>query len=343
MDRIDLRSDTVTVPTDEMRRAMASASVGDDGYGEDPTVNELQQLAASMLGKEEALFFPSGTMANQAAILAHTQRGQGVILDSESHIYYYEAGGVATLAGCLPLTFQSNAGLVDPDQIISWLRPPNLHYPEVALLCLENTHNRAGGTIMDGKRTAALAELAHKHGLKVHLDGARIFNAAVALGVPVRELVEPVDSVMVSLSKGLGAPMGSLLAGTKEFIQRARRARKLLGGGMRQAGIVAAAGIVALRTMIDRLHEDHAHARSLALGLAEIPGLAVDLKTVQTNIVMVDVSATGLSAEVVATKWAEVGVLVNVFSPIHIRCVTHKDISAAQIDGALSKIARAMA
>lgn len=341
--RIDLRSDTTTVPTDAMRRAMAEAEVGDDGYGEDPTVNKLQERAAEMMGKEAALFFPSGTMANQAAILAHTCRGQEVILDAESHIYYSEAGGMAVLAACHPRLFHSHNGRVEPETIVALLRGPSLTYPEPALLCLENTHNRAGGTVMNPAQTAALAEVAHQHGLKVHLDGARIFNAAVALGVDVRELTAPVDSVMFCVSKGLSAPVGSLLAGSQEFIDRARRARKLLGGGMRQAGVLAAAGLVALETMVDRLHEDHVNARLLAEGLAEIPGLQVNLELVQTNMVMVDVSALGKPAAAVAALWAEHGVLANAVSSTRIRCVTHKDVSRQQIDQALVRIRRALA
>lgn len=332
----------MTVPTEEMRRAMAEAPVGDDGYGEDPTVNRLQQLAASMMGKDAALFFPSGTMANQAAILAYTQRGQEVILDSESHIFFSEVGGMAVLASCHPRTFESNHGLVDPDTVSTLLREPNIHYPESALLCLENTHNRAGGTVMDPEQTASVAAVARQHGLKVHLDGARIFNAAAALGVDVRQLTASVDSVMFALSKGLGAPVGSMLAGSGEFIQRARRARKLLGGAMRQAGIIAAAGVVALERMVDRLHEDHTHARYLAEGLAELPGLQVNLDLVQTNIVMVDITGTGKVASEVAGLWAEHGVLANAASPTRIRCVTHKEIGSTHVEEALARIRRAL-
>lgn len=340
---IDLRSDTLTTPTPEMRKAMAEAPVGDDGYGEDPTVNKLQELAAAMLGKEEALFFPSGTMANQAAIMAHTARGNEVILDANSHIFYSEAGGMAVLSGCHPRLFWSDKGRVTPEMVKALLRnPDNVHFPPTSLLCLENTHNRSGGTVMTAEETARVAQVAHEAGLKVHLDGARIFNAAVALGVSVQELVRPVDSVMFSLSKGLGAPVGSMLAGSREFIRKARRARKLLGGAMRQAGVIAAAGVVALETMIDRLHIDHENARRLAEGLADLPGLQVDLERVQTNIVMVDVTGTGLDAAEVARRWASAGVLVNAADQARVRCVTRKEISASDVDEAIVRISRAL-
>ena len=339
---IDLRSDTVTQPTAEMRRAMAQAEVGDDVYGEDPTVNRLQEVAAALLGKEAALFFPSGTMANQAAVLAHTERGQEVLVEAEAHIYYYEVGGLAVLAGCQPRTFSAPDGVPDPEVVRAAIRPANIHFPQPALLCLENTHNRHGGTVMDAARTAALAAVAREYGLAVHLDGARLFNAAVALGVEARELAAPVDSVMISLSKGLAAPAGSLLMGSRSFIERARRYRKLLGGGMRQVGILAAAGLVALERMIERLAEDHEHARLLALGLAGLPGLKVDPARVQTNIVMVDVSGTGRPAPAVAAAWAEHGVLVNAVDARRLRCVTHKDIARADIDAALTRIAAAL-
>ncbi|QIA27156.1 aminotransferase class I/II-fold pyridoxal phosphate-dependent enzyme [Thermaerobacter sp. PB12/4term] len=335
-DIIDFRSDTVTQPTPAMRRAMAQAEVGDDVYGEDPTVRRLEEVAAERLGKAAGLFFPSGTMANQAAVLAHTRRGDEVLLEEESHIYYYEVGGVALLAGCQVRPLPSRRGVLDPAVVEATIRPANIHFPPPRLLCLENTHNRWGGTVMTAEETAAVAEVAHRHGLKVHLDGARIFNAAVALGVPADRLAAPADSVMFSLSKGLGCPVGSVLVGDREFIAEARRYRKALGGGMRQAGILAAAGLVALDEMIDRLAEDHALARRLAEGLASLPGVRVDMETVQTNMVMADVSGTGRTAYQLAGELAAAGVKVNAVDAHRLRWVTHKDVGPADADRALA-------
>ena len=316
---------------------MAEAEVGDDVYGEDPTVRRLQEEAAERLGKEAALFFPSGTMANQVAVLTHTRRGQEVLLDAESHIYYYEVGGLAALAGCQPRLFQSVNGVPRPEDVEAVIRPANVHFPPLGLLCLENTHNRAGGTVMTPEQTEAVAAVARRHGIPVHLDGARIFNAATALGVDVRELTAPVDSVMFSLSKGLAAPIGSILAGSRDFIEEALRYRKLLGGGMRQVGVIAAAGLVALREMVDRLAEDHANARRLAEGLAEMPPLRVDLSTVQTNIVMCDVGQVEPAPRFVR-RLAAAGVLANAVDDRRVRFVTHKDVSSDDVDRALLAI-----
>ncbi|PZN12771.1 MAG: low specificity L-threonine aldolase [Bacillota bacterium] len=332
---IDFRSDTVTQPTPSMRKAMAEAEVGDDVYGEDPTVRRLEEVAAARLGKEAGLFCPSGTMANQVAVLAHTRRGDEVLLEQESHIYYYEVGGVALLAGCQVRPLPSDRGVLDPAVVEAAIRPANIHFPRPSLLCLENTHNRWGGTVMTVEQTAALADVAHRHGLRVHLDGARLFNAAVALGVPADRLAAPADSVMFSLSKGLGCPVGSVLVGDRDFIEEARRYRKALGGGMRQAGIIAAAGLVALEEMIDRLAEDHALARRLAEGLAELPGVVVDLESVQTNIVMADVRGTGWAAQELAAALAAEGVRVNAVDPYRLRWVTHKDVGPRDVDEAL--------
>ncbi len=283
---IDLRSDTVTHPTPAMRRAMADAEVGDDVYGEDPTVRRLEEMAAERMGKQAALFVPSGTMANLAAILAHCGRGEEVILGDVSHTFLYEAGGSAAVAGVHPHTLPNRAdGTLDLAAIEAAIRPDDPHHPVTRLICLENTHNRCGGSVLTVAYTRQVGELARRHGLRLHLDGARIFNAAVAQGVPARELVEPVDSVSFCLSKALCAPVGSLLCGEEDFIGLARRARKLLGGGMRQAGVLAAAGIVALEEMVDRLAEDHARARRLADALRALPGLSLEWDPPPTNMI----------------------------------------------------------
>lgn len=273
---VDLRSDTVTKPSPEMRRAMAEAEVGDDVYGEDPTVRELEETGAALVGQEAGLFVPSGTMGNQVAVLTHTRRGDEVFLEAESHIYYYEVGDIAALAGAQPRPIPGSRGRFTAADLRAAVREPNIHYPNPRLVCLENTHNRAGGAVWRPEEVDAVVEAAHELGLAIHLDGARLFNAAVALGLPAARLARGVDSVMFCLSKGLGAPVGSLLCGPAEWIERARKERKRLGGGMRQAGILAAAGLWALRHNVERLAEDHANARWLAEQLAQIRGLRVD-------------------------------------------------------------------
>ncbi|MFZ5814368.1 MAG: low-specificity L-threonine aldolase [Bacillota bacterium] len=340
MRMIDLRSDTVTKPTPAMRRAMFEAEVGDDVYGEDPTVNQLEREAAAMLGKEAALFVPTGTQGNQIAVLTHAGRGDEVIVEAESHIFYYEVGGIAALAGCQARPVPGFRGQMEPAAVQAAIRGENVHFPKTALVCVENTHNRAGGCILPMENLKAVAAVAHAAGVPVHMDGARVFNAAVALGLPVAEVVAPVDSVMFCLSKGLGAPVGSILAGSAEFIARARRNRKLLGGGMRQAGILAAAGLVALRTMVERLAEDHANARALARGLTEIEGLRVELETVQTNMVMFDVLDERWDGASLAGAISRAGVLCNAMGPRRIRLVTHNDVPADAIPEALERIAR---
>ncbi|MEE9185580.1 MAG: GntG family PLP-dependent aldolase, partial [Candidatus Binatia bacterium] len=267
---VDLRSDTVTTPTDEMREAMRNAAVGDDVYGEDPTVNRLEELAALRLGKEAGLFVPSGTMGNLVALLTHVGRGEEVILEEDCHTYSLEVGGPAVIAGILTRTLRGTYGILDPRDIRQAIRSESLHSARTALVCLESPTNRGGGTIYTVALLQEIFELAHEAGISVHLDGARIFNAAVAVGIPVTEFSRWADSVMFCVSKGLAAPVGSLLVGTKEWISRARRFRKLLGGGMRQAGVIAGAGIVALETMVDRLREDHENSRLLAEGLIGI-------------------------------------------------------------------------
>lgn len=333
---IDLRSDTVTKPTAEMRKAMAAAEVGDDVYGEDPTVRKLEQIAAEKIGKEAALFVPSGTMGNQVAAMTHLQRGEEVIVEAESHIFYYEVGGLALLAGAQARTIPGRKGFMEPELITAAIRPDDLHFPRTGLLCLGNTHNRAGGAVLTAEQTRLMAKAAQEQGIPVHLDGARIFNAAIALGTDVRVLTAPVDSVMFCLSKGLGAPVGSILAGTNEFIRKARKNRKVLGGGLRQAGILAAAGIVALEQMVDRLAEDHAHARFLAEELANIPGLTIDPAAFPTNILICSVAKLGISAARFSALLAQHGVLANPVSATELRFVTHKDVTKAQIKTAIS-------
>jgi len=323
---IDLRSDTVTLPTEEMLEAIRNARLGDDGFGEDPTVNELEALAAKKMGKEAALLVPSGTQGNLVSILSHTKRGDEVILEADAHIYHYELGGLSAIAGVLPRLVKGEMGVPAPEDVEETIRPSDPIFPKTTLLCLENTHNLAGGTCMTPSQTRKLCEVAAKHGLNVHLDGARIFNAAVALGVDVRELVAPVDSVMFCLSKGLSAPVGSLVVGSSSFIDRARRMRKMLGGGMRQAGIIAAAGLVALEKMVDRLREDHANARLLAEGLAKIDGIKIDLRRVQTNIVMFDVSELGLTGREFVEMLLNYGVKALTLRGNVIRMVTHRGI-----------------
>jgi len=340
MEIIDLRSDTVTHPTDAMRRAMFEAEVGDDVFGEDPTINRLETMAAQKMGKEAALFTVSGTMSNLVAVLTHTRHGNEIILGSESHIFLNEVGGAAALGGVMVHTIPNDSdGRLTLADIENAIRDKNIHYPETTLLCLENTQNRCGGAVLTPEYTQQAAALAHGHGMKVHLDGARIFNAAVALGIPAVELTGEVDSVGFCLSKGLSAPIGSVLCGSKEFIERARKKRKMLGGGMRQAGVIAAAGIVALETMIDRLAEDHANARKLAAGLAKIQGITLAKEKAPTNIVIFDLAQPFPVAEFLM-KLDSQGVKVVRFGNHRLRAVTHRMVSAADIDYALTQIER---
>ena len=329
--KIDLRSDTVTLPTDEMREAMNIAKVGDDVYQEDPTVNRLEELGAKKMGKEGALFVPSGTMGNLLAVLTHCQRGDEVILEMDSHIYYYEAGGMSAVVGAIPRLIIGDKGIPDIQNIKLALRDENLHYPKTTLICLENTHNRAGGTIIPPMVTTEICQLAHQRNLAVHLDGARIFNAAIALNIKPVLLAKDVDSVMFCLSKGLSAPVGSILAGSKEFIKRARKNRKMLGGGMRQAGILAAAGIIALENMVERLGEDHKNARILGEGLADIDGIEVDLETIQTNMVYFDLNKSGMDTYQFLPRLAEYNILGSPRPPSKVRLVTHYGISEEDI------------
>jgi threonine aldolase len=335
---IDLRSDTVTHPTPEMRRAMFEAKVGDDVYGEDPTVNRLEKMAAEMVGKEAALFTTSGTQSNLTAVLTHTHHGNEIILGSDAHIFWYEVGGAAAIGGVVMRTLPNDScGRINPKDVNRAIREKNIQYPETTLLCLENTHNRCGGAVLDADYTNEVCNLAHTHGLSVHLDGARIFNAAIALGVPVCTLAENVDSVSFCLSKGLSAPVGSLLCGSRDFIGRARKYRKMLGGGMRQAGVIAAAGIVALDTMVDRLAEDHTNAKRLAQGLAGIKGIALTQNNIPTNIVMFELSPELSVAEFIESL-KKVGVKVGLRGGNLFRAVTHRMVSSADVDEAVARI-----
>ncbi|HBK60143.1 MAG TPA: threonine aldolase [Firmicutes bacterium] len=339
MDFIEMRSDTLTLPTGEMREAMRWADVGDDVYGEDPTVKRLEELAAGKVGKEAAMFVPSGTMGNLLAVMTHCRRGDEIVLESDCHIYYYEVGGLSAVAGVVPRLVSGRNGVLDPDDVTAAIREENIHYAQAACLSIENTHNRGGGTVTPIPAMAALRRVADENGLTVHLDGARIFNAALALGVEAQEIAEHVDSVMFCLSKGLSAPVGSILAGSAEFIRAARKNRKMLGGGMRQAGVLAAAGIIAIEKMVDRLADDHANARSLGLGLAEIPGIAIDLSTVQTNIVGFDVSALGIRAPRFAAELAREGVRVTTRPPSGLRAVLNRHVDSAGVERALGAVA----
>jgi threonine aldolase len=334
-DIVDLRSDTLTLPTPEMREVMARADVGDDVWGEDPTIQRLEAMAAERLGKQAGLFVTSGTQGNLVSVVAHTRSGQEVVLDLDSHIYNYEVAGAATIGHVQMRPVQTERGFVTPEQVRAAIRPSNIHLPETGLVCIENTHNRHGGTCCTPEEIAAVAAAAHEARVPVHLDGARLFNAVVALERPAADFARPVDSVTFCLSKGLGAPVGSVICGSAEFIQRARRVRKMLGGGMRQAGIIAAAGIVALERMVDRLAEDHANARRLAEGLATLPGIRVDLATVQTNIVILRVDRGPAATEDLVRGCAARKVKVHAMGPSAIRCVTHKDVDADDITRAL--------
>ena len=335
---IDLRSDTVTLPSPEMRRVIAEAELGDDVYGEDPSVLRLEALAAERLGKEAAVLVTSGTQGNLVGILSHTQRGDEVIVGDQSHILNYEVAGCAMVGGVQLRAVPNVEGMLNPADVQAAIRPADVHQPRTGAVSIENTHNRNGGAVLDAAQIHSIAAVAHAAGIPVHLDGARIFNAAVALGVDVRTLTADVDSVTFCLSKGLAAPVGSLLCGSKEYIQIARKYRKILGGGMRQAGIIAAAGSFALNTMVDRLAEDHANARYLAEGLAELPGISLNPAKVRTDIVIFDVTAPQGVPSLVAS-FREHGLLCGQAGPSRIRMVTHYGIERTDVERAL-RIAR---
>ncbi|RPJ71627.1 MAG: low-specificity L-threonine aldolase [Acidobacteria bacterium] len=329
---IDLRSDTVTLPSPEMREAMAAAEVGDDVYGEDPSVNRLEQLAADVTGMEAALFVSSGTMGNLASLLAHCERGRDVVLGDESHIYHYENGSASALGGLVLHPVRTNAdGTIPLEALEAAIHLPAhnyhfYHYAPPGVICLENTHNRCGGTVLPAEYFADVAALAGRHGLPVHLDGARLFNAAVAAGRPVTDWTRHVSSVQLCLSKGLAAPVGSMICGTAAFVDKARRMRKMLGGGMRQAGVIAAPGILALTEMVGRLAEDHANARILADGVAQLPGITLDPPRVDTNIVVFRLPGVA-AAEAFASALEREGVLVSNFGSGRLRVVTHYGIT----------------
>jgi len=336
---IDLRSDTVTLPTPSMREAISNAELGDDVFGEDPTVNRLEEIAAERLGKEAALLVVSGTMANLVCVLTHCRRGEEVILGDRSHTFLYEAGGVSAVGVVHPHTISNQSdGTMRIEDIKAAVRADNMHFPRTRLLCLENTHNRCAGSPLTVEYTDAVAALGKEHGFSLHLDGARIFNAAVALEVDVKDLTRTADSVSFCLSKGLAAPVGSVVCGSAEFIAEARRMRKLLGGGMRQAGIIAAAGIVAIEQMIDRLADDHNNAKRLAEGIAEVRGLCIDVAAVRTDIVYFDVGTDRITAADLAARLDKRGVKILCLAPTRLRAVTHYGITAEDIESALKAI-----
>jgi threonine aldolase len=340
---IDLRSDTVTKPTPEMRRAMMEAEVGDDVYGEDPTVNRLEQRAAEITGKEAAVFVPTGTMGNTIAVKLLTEHGQEVICDSRSHLLDYELAMTAWFSGCLVRAIPTENGILTWDTIRPHIRPLGAHWAPTGLIEIENTHNMAGGTVYPLATIREICDGAHEFGLRVHMDGARVFNAASALGVPVREIVAPVDTVMFCLSKALGAPAGSMLAGPAELISKGRLYRKRLGGGMRQVGVLAAAGLIALEETPKRLFDDHCNAKFLAEGLSRIRGVAIDSAKVATNIVVFDVSGTGLASAEISARLKRDGILINGINPRQMRAVTHYDVTREDCAQALEKLRSALA
>ena len=338
--RLDFRSDTITQPTSSMREAMRNAEVGDDVFGEDPSINALEAQAARIFGKEAGLFVASGTQGNLLALLSLTRPGDEFIAEASSHIANAEVGGAARLGGLTLRPLIGQQGKLAPEQVASTVRPENVHYAHTTLLALENTHNSAGGTVLSVPEMEALANAARAYGLKIHVDGARIFNAAVALDVPPAALAQHAEAVTFCLSKGLGAPVGSVLVGSESVIGDARRYRKMVGGGMRQAGVLAAAGLNALDDGVARLHEDHARARRLAEGLARLSGISIDLTTVQTNIVRFDVAGLGLATAAFAEALRRRGVRVSGGAPPSgVRMVTHRHIDDASVDEALSAIA----
>jgi threonine aldolase len=330
---IDLRSDTVTLPTETMREAIFNAELGDDVFGEDPTTNRLEKMAAERMGKEAALMVASGTMGNLVCVLTHCRRGEEAILGDQSHTFLYEAGGISAVGGIHPHTVVNQPdGTIQLEDIEAAIRSNNVHFPRSRLICLENTHNRCYGSALTPQYMKAVAKLAADNNLNVHLDGARIFNAAIALGVDVKELTCYADSVSFCLSKGLSSPVGSLICGSHDFIAEARRNRKILGGGMRQSGILAAAGITALEQMVDRLAEDHENAKRLAEGIARIQGLSIDLNRIQTNIVYFDIADEQFDAGKLVTQLSDRGIKILQLAPNRFRAVTHYGISAEDIN-----------
>ncbi|HXH10556.1 MAG TPA: low-specificity L-threonine aldolase [Alphaproteobacteria bacterium] len=339
---VDLRSDTVTKPSPAMRKAMAEAEVGDDVYHEDPSINRLEEMVAALYGKEAALYVPSGTMANQVAIRAQTHHGDEIIMERSSHPFNSEAGALAALAGVQVHLIEGRRGIIEVDQIKAAVRTPNVHHAPTALICLENTHNRGGGSIWPLDKIRAIREYALSVGVPMHLDGARLMNACVATGLTPKDYAVYFDSCTLCLSKGLGAPVGSLIIGSKAFIERAHRFRKQFGGGMRQAGILAAAGIYALQHNVERLAEDHLNAKRLASGIADIDGLDVDVNAVETNIVYFHVRKAGLTVPMLLERLKAEGVLMGGTGPTSIRAVTHLDVDKEGIDRAIEVLHAAM-
>jgi threonine aldolase len=341
---IDLRSDTVTLPTQTMREAIFHAELGDEVFGEDPTTNRLEKMAAERIGKEAALMVASGTMGNLVSVLTHCRRGEEIILGDQSHTFLYEAGGISAVGGIHPHTIVNQPdGTMRLEDIEAAIRGNNVHFPRSRLICLENTHNRCYGSALTPGYTESVAKLAAERGLSVHLDGARVFNAAIALGVDVKELTCHADSVSFCLSKGLSSPIGSLICGSSDFIAEARRNRKVLGGGMRQSGIIAAAGITALEQMVDRLAEDHDNAKRLAEGISRIKGLLIELNRVQTNIVYFDMAEEKFDAGRLVTQLAARGIKILQVAPNRLRAVTHYGMNSEDIEITLTAISEVMA
>lgn len=339
---VDLRSDTVTKPTPAMREAMASAEVGDDVFAGDPTINRLQERVAALLGKEAAIYVPSGSMANQTAIRAQTQPGEEIIVHEDGHIYHYEAGAPAALSGCSLRLLPGERGQFTADDVRAAIRPPDSHYPLTSLIVIENTHNRGGGSIWDVDEIARIRAVADEHGLKMHLDGARLMNACVAKGAKPTDYTKYFDTVSICFSKGLGAPVGSAVASTESTIRRVHRFRKMFGGGMRQGGIIAAGALYALEHHVDRLAEDHANARRLAEALAGMPGVSIEVDTVETNIAYFNVDAGTGTAKALCDRLFEAGVWMLPIGPQRVRAVTHLDVNAAGIDRAVDALERTL-
>ncbi len=337
MKYIDLRSDTVTRPSDKMREIIASAEVGDDVFGDDPTVNELQEKVAKLFGKEAALYVPSGSMGNLVAIKTHTNPGEEAIFEEDCHSLNYEAGSMGAVAGLVSHTFRGNHGVMTREQVEPYIKKKSLHTPPTTLIALENTHNHAGGTIYPLEEIKKLRDMADEHGLKMHLDGARIWNASIATGITLDEYCRYFDSIQCCFSKGLGAPIGSIVIGDGEFIEKARRFRKMFGGGMRQVGILASAAIYALDNNMPRMSEDHENASFLAENLAKIDGIDIDLESVQTNIVIMNIASSGKEVPDVLSELKDMDVLAVQFGATKIRCVTHLDLDRADIETAIEK------
>lgn len=340
---VDLRSDTVTKPSEEMREAMATAEVGDDVFADDPTINRLQEKVAKLLGKEAAIYVPSGSMANQTSIRAHTQPGDEIICHAESHIYHYEAGAPAGLSGCSLRLLPGDRGLFTADDVRAAIRSTDSHFPQSTLILIENTHNRGGGTIWPVAEIARIREVANEYNLKMHLDGARLMNACVATGHKPTEYTQYFDTVSICFSKGLGAPVGSTVASTKDMIRRVHRFRKMFGGGMRQGGIVAAGALYALENNIDRLADDHANAKRLAQAIADMPDVSIDVGSVQTNLVYFEVEASTGTAKTLCATLHEQGVRMLPVGPQRVRAVTHLDVSADDIERAIDTMKKVLA